>query len=154
MFYEFFNEDLSNSPSVSILTGENPYLMTTKHTPLGTLYFIVNLNVIVIIFVYIRIEIYKRMGNSYPLDGYTLGSVRKTVSVIVILGLLVIMRLNISLFFGTLKMPVQRLIFHIIVQFLAVNVIPVLMILNNEKIAIYAKTKFMCNTNVNNNLPI
>ena len=48
----------------------------------------------------------------------------------------------------------QRLIFHIIVQFLAVNVIPVLMILNNEKITIYAKTKFMCNTNVNNNLPI
>ena len=127
--------------------------MTTKHTPLGTLYFIVNLNVIVIIFVYIRIEIYKRMGNSYPLDGYTLGSVRKTVSVIIILGLLVIMRLNISLFFSTLKMPVQRLIFHIIVQFLAVNVIPVLMILNNEKIVIYAKTKFIC-CNVNTNLPI
>ena len=154
LFYESFieEEDLTKRPSVLILTGENPNLTTENTT--NTIYFIVGLDIIVVVFVYIRIELYKRMGNSYPLDGYKLGSVRTTVSIIVFCGSLIILRINISLFFATFNMPIERLIFHIIVQFLAVNVIPILMILNNEKIAIYAKTKFMCNNVVDNTPPI
>ena len=107
---------------------------------------------------YIQIEIYKRLDN-YPFTSYKLGSFRTMIIFIIICGFLVILRINISILFSNFNIPMEnqdleKLIFHIIIQFLAVNVIPILMILKNEKIVTYAKTKFMCNNVVHNAPPI
>ena len=48
-----------------------------------------------------------------------------------------------SAFHSNFKNSIVRLLFHIIVHFLCVNIVPVLMILNNRKIVIHAKNKFI-----------
>ena len=106
--------------------------------------FVLVLDIIVIIFVYVRIEIYKRQDQHYTFASYNLGTIRTLVVITIFCGLLLILRINNALFHANFKNPIEKLLFHIILHFLCVNIVPVLMILNNEKIVTYVKNKFIC----------
>jgi len=114
-----------------------------------TLQFVLVLNIIVIIFVYVRIEIYKQKDPLYTFASYNLRTIRTVVGITIICVLLLILRANGALFHANFRNSIERLLFHIILAFLCVNIVPVLMILNNKKIVIHAKNKFIC-YNLNN----
>ena len=86
LILESLNQDLLKRPFFLRLTGKNPNYQTENYVK--TLEFIVVLDIIVIVFVHVRIEIYKRMGNVYPSESYKLGTVRTTVTIIIICGLI------------------------------------------------------------------
>ena len=142
-FYIGLSQDLTKGPDFLALTGK---LSENVEAPNSffTLHFILVLDIIVMIVVYVRIEIYKRKDPLYTFASYNLWTIRTVVGITIICGLLIILRVNIALFHANFKNSIERLLFHIIVHFLAVNIIPVLMILNNKKIVTYAKNKFIC----------
>ena len=78
-------------------------------------------NVIVMIYVYVKIEIYKAKGTSLNIDfsGYTLGFIRKVVGLIIYLGLLFLLRL-----FFPFTNHNEILIEWVINQFLIMVMIP------------------------------
>ena len=114
------------------------------HNSLITLQFVLVLNIIVIIFVYVRIEIYKQKDPLYIFAIFNLRTIRTVVGITIICVPLLILRVNGALFHANFTNSIERLLFHIIVHFLCVNIVPVLMILNNRKIVIHAKNKFIC----------
>ena len=138
-------QDFTKTPDFLAITGQSQSseeIDTTER--FFTVHFVLVLDTIVIIFVYVRIEIYKRKDPLYTFASYNLWTIRTVVGITIICGLLIILRVNIALFHANFKNSIERLLFHIIVHFLAVNIIPVLMILNNKKIVTYAKNKFIC----------
>ena len=148
--YTVLSEDITKYPDFLEMTGqlESLQIMDT-HNSFFTLRLIVVLDITVIVFVYGRIEIYKKKDQNYTFTDYNFGTIRTLVGITIICGLLFILRINITWFNANIKNSNEKLIFHIIVQFLCVNIVPVLMILSNEKIVIYVKKKFMW-FNVNN----
>ena len=143
--YTVLSEDITKYPDFLEMTGqlESLKIMDTHFLSFFTLHLIVVLDIIVIIFVYGRIEIYKQRDQNYTFTGYNFGTIRTLVGISIICGLLFIVRINITWFNANIKNSIEKLIFHIIVQFLCVNIVPVLMILSNEKIVIYVKNKFI-----------
>ena len=148
--YTVLSEDITKYPEFLEMTGqlESSKIIDT-HNSFFTLRLIVVLDIIVIVFVYGRIEIYKQRDLNYTFTGYNFGKIRTLVGISIICGLLFIFRINITWYNANIKNSIEKLIFHIIVQLLCVNIVPVLMILSNEKIVIYVKKKFMW-FNVNN----
>ena len=142
--YTVLSEDITKYPDFLEMTGqlESLKIMDT-HNSFFTLNLIVVLDIIVIVFVYGRIEIYKKRDQNYDFTSYNFGTIRTLVGISITCGLLFIVRINITWFNANIKNSIEKLIFHIIVQLLCVNIVPVLMILSNEKIIIYVKTKFM-----------
>ena len=148
--YTVLSEDITKYPDFLEMTGQLESLKTMDtHNSFFTLNLIVVLDIIVIVFVYGRIEIYKKRDQNYNFTSYNFGTIRTMVGISIICGLLFILRINITWFNANIKNSIEKLIFHIIVQFLCVNIVPILMILSNEKIIIYVKQKLMW-LNVNN----
>ena len=148
LLFEIITQDLFKRPFFLKLTGEESPNFAPQ-TYVKTFAFITILDIIVIAFVHIRIEIYKRMGNVYPSESYKSGTVRAIVIILIICGLLLTSMITTSLFSATF---IERLIFYIIINILALNIIPILMICKNENIVKYAKARFLCN-NVGDNYP-
>ena len=148
--YTVLSEDITKYPDFLEMTGqlESSKIIDTRNS-FFTLYLIVVLDIIVIVFVYGRIEIYKQRDLNYTFTSYNFGKIRTLVGISIICGLLFIFRISITWYNANIKNSIEKLIFHIIVQLLCVNIVPVLMILSNEKIVIYVKKKFMW-FNVNN----
>ena len=142
-FYIGLSQDLTKGPDFLALTGK---LSENVEAPNSffTLHFILVLDIIVMIFVYVRIEIYKQKDQKCTFASYNLRTIRTVVGVVIICGLLLIFRINIAEFYANFNNSIERLLYHIIVHFLCLNIVPVLMILNNKKIVNYAKSKFMC----------
>ena len=142
--YTVLSQDITKGPDFLELTGQ---LESLKNMDIPnsffTLHLIVVLDIIAIVFVYGKIEIYKQRDQNYNFVSYNLGTIRTVVGIAIICGLLFIFRINISLFNANIKNSIEKLIFHIIVHLLCVNIVPVLMISSNEKIVIYVKKKFM-----------
>ena len=141
--YIGFSQDLTKGPDFLALTGKLSENVDTSNS-FFTLHFLLVLDIIVMIFVYVRIEIYKQMDQKYTFASYNLRTIRTVVGVAIICGLLLFFRINIAVFYANFNNSIERLLYHIIVHFLCLNILPVLMILNNEKIVIYAKSKFTC----------
>ena len=141
--YISFSQDLTKGPDFLALTGK---LSENVEAPNSffTLHFLLVLDIIVMIFVYVRIEIYKQMDQKYTFASYNLRTIRTVVVFVIFSGLLLILRIKIDVFYANFNNPIERLLYHIIVHFLCLNIVPVLMILNNEKIVIHAKSKFCC----------
>ena len=148
-----FSQDLTKGPDFLALTGKLSENVDAPNS-FFTLHFLLVLDIIVMIFVYVRIEIYKQMDQRYTFVSYNLRTIRTVVSVAIICGLLLILRINIAVFHANFNNSIERLLYHIIVHFLCLNIVPVLMILNNEKIVIYAKSKFICYCSSNTVSPI
>ena len=140
-------QDFTKNPDFLAVTDQHQSsekIDTTNTDRPFTLHFVLVLDTIVIIFVYVRIEIYKRKDPLYTFASYNLRTIRTVVGITIICGLLLIFRINIAVFYANFNNSIERLLYHIIVHFLCLNILPVLMILNNEKIVIYAKSKFTC----------
>ena len=148
--YTVLSQDITKGPDFLELTGQLESLknMDTPNS-FFTLHLIVVLEIIAIVFVYGRIEIYKQRDQNDSFVSYNLGMIRTVVGIAIICGLLFIFRINISWFNANIKNSIEKLIFHIIVHLLCVNIVPVLMISSNEKIVIYVKKKFMWSNAVN-----
>ena len=148
--YSGLFQDFTKTHDFLAMTGQRQISEKTD-TPNSsfTLQFVLVLNIIVIIFVYVRIEIYKQKDPLYTFASYNLRTIRTVVGITIICVPLLILRVNGALFHSNFKNSIVRLLFHIIVHFLCVNIVPVLMILNNKKIVIHAKNKFIC-YNLNN----
>ena len=148
--YSGLFQDFTKTHDFLAMTGQRQSSeKIDTHNSLITLQFVLVLNIIVIIFVYVRIEIYKQKDPLYTFASYNLRTIRTVVGITIICVLLLILRVNGALFHANFRNSIERLLFHIIVHFLCVNIVPVLMILNNKKIAIHAKNKFIC-YNLNN----
>ena len=141
--YIGFAQDLTKGPDFLALTGKLSENVDAPNS-FFTLHFLLVLDLIVMIFVYVRIEIYKQTDQNYTFASYNLRTIRTVVVVAIISGLLLILRINIAVFHANFNNSIERLLYHIIVHFLCLNIVPVLMILNNKKIVIYAKNKFIC----------
>ena len=132
---------------LALTTGKDQTLIEDNHTnPYAVMFSLFLVNVIVMIYIYVKIEIYKAKETSLNIDfsGYTLGSIRKVVGLIIYLGLLFLLRL---IFPFTNHNEI--LIEWIINQFLIMVIVPAFMIVKNEKILQYAKTLFeSCNNNM------
>ena len=128
--YTGFFQDLTKGPDFLALTG---MLSENVEAPNSffTLHFLLVLDIIVMIFVYVRIEIYKQMDQKYTFASYNLRTIRIVVGIAIICGLLLILRINIAVFHANFNNSIERLLYHIIVHFLCLNIVPVLMILNN-----------------------
>ena len=148
--YTVLSQDITKGPDFLEMTGEVESLKNMDNpNSFFTLHLIVVLDIIAIIFVYGRIEIYKQRDQNYTFASYNLKTIRAVVCIAIICGILFIFRINITLFNTNIKNSIERLIFHIIIHLLCVNIVPVLMISSNEKIASYAKKKFLrCNVNI------
>ena len=142
-FYIVLSQDLTKGPDFLALTGKLSENVDAPNS-FFTLHFILVLDIIVMIFVYVRIEIYKQKDQKCTFASYNLRTIRTVVGVAIICGLLLIFRINIAEFYANFNNSIERLLYHIIVHFLCLNIVPVLMILNNKKIVIHAKNKFIC----------
>ena len=142
--YTVLSQDITKGTDFLELTGQLERLknMDTPNS-FFTLHLVVVLDIIGIVFVYGKIEIYKQRDQNYSFDSYNLGTIRTVVGIVIICGLLIILQINISWFNANIKNSIEKLIFHIIVHLLCVNIVPVLMISSNKKIVIYVKNKFM-----------
>ena len=139
--YIGFSQDLTKGPDFVALTGKLSENVDAPNS-FFTLHFLLVLDIVVMIFVYIRIEIYKQMDQEYTFASYNLRTIRTVVVVAIISGLLLILRINMAVFHANFNDSIERLLYHIVIHFLCLNIVPVLMILNNKKIVIYAKSKF------------
>ena len=104
------------------------------------------LDMVAILFVHFQVEIYKakEISANIHLNGYTLGTFRKVVIMIIFFGLLVSLRIIIPF-----ENHIERLIRRLVNQFALMVVIPTVMIVKNEKILHYAKGLFQfCNSNI------
>ena len=143
--YSGLFQDFTKTHDFLAMTGQRQSSeKIDTHNSLITLQFVLVLNIIVIIFVYVRIEIYKQKDPLYTFASYNLRTIRTVVGITIICVLLLILRANGALFHANFRNSIERLLFHIILAFLCVNIVPVLMILNNKKIVIHAKNKFIC----------
>ena len=150
--YSGLFQDFTKTHGFLAMTGQrqsSEKIDTPNQSAPNTLQFVLVLDIIVIIFVYVRIEIYKQKDPLYTFASYNLRTIRTVVGITIICVPLLILRVNGALFHANFRNSIDRLLFHIIVHFLCVNIVPVLMILNNKKIAIHAKNKFIC-YNLNN----
>ena len=143
--YSGLFQDFTKTHDFLAMTGKRQSSeMIETHNSSITLQFVLVLNIIVIIFVYVRIEIYKQKDPLYIFAIFNLRTIRTVVGITIICVPLLILRVNGALFHANFTNSIERLLFHIIVHFLCVNIVPVLMILNNKKIVIHAKNKFIC----------
>ena len=148
--YSGLFQDFTKTHDFLAMTGQRQSSeKIDTHNSLITLQFVLVLNIIVIIFVYVRIEIYKQKDPLYIFAIFNLRTIRTVVGITIICVPLLILRVNGALFHANFRNSIERLLFHIIVHFLCVNIVPVLMILNNKKIVSHAKNKFIC-YNLNN----
>ena len=150
--YSGLFQDFTKTHGFLAMTGQrqsSEKIDTPNQSAPNTLQFVLVLDIIVIIFVYVRIEIYKQKDPLYTFASYNLRTIRTVVGITIICVLFLILRTNGAFFHANFRNSNERLLFHIILAFLCVNIVPVLMILNNKKIAIHAKNKFIC-YNLNN----
>ena len=134
---------MTKGPDFLALTGKLSENIDAPNS-FFTLHFLLVLDIIVMIFVYVRIENYKQMDQKYTFASYNLRTIRTVVVFVIFSVLLLFLRIKIDVFYANFNNPIERLLYHIIVHFLCLNIVPVLMILNNEKIVTYAKNKFTC----------
>ena len=81
---------------LALTTGKDQTLIEDNYTnPYAVMFSLFLVNSIVMIYVYVKIEIYKAKGTSINIDfcDYTLGFIRKVVGLIIYLGLLFLLRL-------------------------------------------------------------
>ena len=102
------------------------------------------IDLIAVILVHIRIEIYKREENLAGLhwSEYTIDTLRKVVGIIFISAPLILSR-QISPFDN----HIERLMQYTITQFMFVVIIPFFMIVKNENLFHYVSVKFKCYNN-------
>ena len=109
-------------------------------------YFLAMVDLILVILLHVKIEIYKRQESlvSPQLTGYTIVTRRKVVGVIFVCCLFIFSR-HLSLF----DSHVETLMQYIIAQFMFLVVIPFYMIVKNENLFHYVNIKFQyCNNNM------
>ena len=109
-------------------------------------YFLAMVDLILVILLHVKIEIYKRQESlvSPQLTGYTIVTRRKVVGVIFVCCLLILSR-HVSLF----DSHVETLMQYITAQFMFLVFIPFYMIVKNENLFHYVNIKFQyCNNNM------
>ena len=127
--YSGLFQDFTKTHDFLAMTGQPQSSETIDpHNSSITLQFVLVLNIIVIIFVYVRIEIYKQKDPLYIFAIFNLRTLRTVVGITIICVPLLILRVNGALFHANFRTSIGRLLFHIIVHFLCVNIVPVLMI--------------------------
>jgi hypothetical protein len=107
-------------------------------------YVLVIIDLIAVILVHIKIEIYKREEILAGLhwSEYTIDARRKVVGVIFISALLVLSR-----YVSPFDNHIERLMQYTITQFMVVVIIPFFMIVKNENLFHYVSVKFKCYNN-------
>ena len=109
-------------------------------------YFLAIVDLILVILLHVKIEIYKRQESliSSQLTGYTIVTYRKLVGMIFVCCLLILSR-HLSLF----DSHVETLMQYIIAQFMFLVAIPFYMIMKNENLFHYVNIKFQfCNNDI------
>ena len=141
----FVEVDLTKNSTFSALTTG----MHEKWTDLvlnenKIVYVLVIIDLIAVILVHIKIEIYKREENLAGLhwSEYTIDTRRKVVGVIFISALLILSR-----YISPFDNHIERLVQYTITQFIFVVIIPFFMIVKNEKLFHYVSLKFKCHNN-------
>ena len=120
---------------LALTTGEDQKLNdSNREKPNGVIYLLILVNMFAIIFVQIQIEIYKVKGMGMDLSGYTLVFRRKIVVLILLLSLMILSRQ-----FFPFANHNEKLIQYCVNQFFFMVIIPVVMIVKNQKILNYAK---------------
>ena len=139
IFYDMLTEDITESPILkAMLTGEDinmEDLKTYEVKNKNLINLLAIVDIIAILIVYAQIEFYKITDGNY-----TFGTLRKAVCGIIFFGLLIFFRL-----YSSFYNQMDKLIQYIIIQFFFVVVIPVLMIVNNDKILHSLRENFSCN---------
>ena len=120
---------------LALTTGEDQKLDdSNREKPNIVIYLLILVDMIAILFVQIQIEIFKLKGMGMDLSGYTLVFRRKIVVLILLLSLMILSRQ-----FFPFANHNEMLIQYCVNQFFFMAVIPVVMIVKNQKILNYAK---------------
>ena len=138
-------EDVTkNSNFLALTTGMYQKFTDSNLNENRILYVLVIIDLIAVILVHIKIEIYKRGENLASLhwSEYTIDTRRKVVGVIFISALLILSR-----YISPFDNHIERLMQYTITQFMFVVIIPFFMIVKNEKLFHYVSLKFKCHNN-------
>ena len=129
---------------LALTTGMHQKFTDSNLNENKILYFLVIIDLIAVILVHIKIEIYKRDENLAGLhwSEYTIDTRRKVVGVIFISALLILSR-----YISPLGNHIDRLMQYTITQFMFLVIIPFFMIVKNEKLFHYVSLKFKCHNN-------
>ena len=133
-----------NSNFLALTTGMHQKFTDSTLSENKILYVLVIIDLIAVILVHIKIEIYKReeISAGLNLSEYTINTRRKVVGVIFISTLLIFSR-----YISPFDNHIERLMQYTITQFMFVVIIPFFMIVKNEKLFHYVSLKFKCRNN-------
>ena len=129
---------------LALTTGMHQKFTDSNLNENKILYFLVIIDLIAVILVHIKIEIYKReeISAGLHLSEYTINTRRKVVGVIFISALLIVSR-----YISPFDNYIERLMQYSITQFMFVVIIPFFMIVKNENLFHYVSVKFKCYNN-------
>ena len=133
-----------NSNFLALITGTHQKFTDSNLNENKVLYVLVIIDLIAVILVHIKIEIYKREEILAGLNWseYTINTRRKVVGVIFISTLLIFSR-----YISPFDNHIERLMQYSITQFMFVVIIPFFMIVKNENLFHYVSVKFKCYNN-------
>ena len=133
-----------NSNFLALTSGMHKKFTDSNLNENRILYVLVIIDLIAVILVHIKIEIYKREEISAGLNWseYTINTRRKVVGVIFISTLLIFSR-----YISPFDNHIERLMQCSITQFMFVVIIPLFMIVKNESLFHYVSVKFKCYNN-------
>ena len=133
-----------NSNFLALTTGMHQKWTDLVLNENKIVYVLMIIDLIAVILVHIKIEIYKRGENlaGLHLSEYTINTRRKVVGVIFISVLLILSR-----YISPFDNHIERLMQYTITQFMFLVIIPFFMIVKNEKLFHYVSLKFKCHNN-------
>ncbi len=131
--------DLSSSPLVQEMSG-NPQVPQGPAKPkLPILSFAFAISAVVILLIYIRIELYKKMAKGLkPVtfdNGYSMNTIRMVVTIVVFTSFCILIRIMIA------NSKLQRLVFKFCLASVTDIIIPGMMVVRNQKIYKFAQRK-------------
>ena len=132
--YDFTHHDFSKLQHVQYMLHEDEVSEVNNNVSQVSLQGIIIVDLLFIAFVMLRIELYK-----WNIPGGELavskGTIRITIGIFVIIGIAVIIRLSLPL-----SLQDTALLFHVVVTSILFVVIPILMIVRNDKMKKFALT--------------
>ena len=132
--YDFTHHDFSKLQHVNYMLHEDEVSEVNNNVSQVSLQCIIIVDLIFIAFVLLRIELYKWNFPGGEL-AVSKGTIRITIGIFVIIGIAVIIRLSLPL-----SLQDTALLFHVVVTSILFVVIPILVIVRNEKMKSFAVT--------------